>query len=244
MNYTDIIPLIQADIYAVLRADPIIGLRAGVLMEKGDVASIFAESLVKCGKAGSDNKVGLGFIVYPIEECQWEDPNVAYGPLRLPIVIQFVENVTANRGTHGTGYTLRQLATYAAKVLSSYGPTGLATDLIPEKNVLTLFTAPDDENLRVAQLNFYCYEADPVVLEQVSCPQIVFDGVDACTITCADATSIWVTYDGSHPSSIASGADEIAGTTGGVGVSSGQLVRARGYAANKLASKTAAYLVP
>src|SRR5215469_3858555 len=100
--YKDLWPLIQQDVLGALSAHEFIGTRTGIAVEPGDVADALNRKMQQAVGAGKDGKVGIGFLVMPIERASDDNVNLPGGPLKLTIAIQFVENVTLNRGPRGT----------------------------------------------------------------------------------------------------------------------------------------------
>jgi len=103
MQYTDLWPLLQQDILGCLQADAFLTARPGVLIEPGATAAIVTAKVTAALGVGADGKAGVGFLVLPIESADDENANLPQGPLKLPITIQFVENVVVNHGPRGTG---------------------------------------------------------------------------------------------------------------------------------------------
>ncbi|MGA2243814.1 MAG: chitobiase/beta-hexosaminidase C-terminal domain-containing protein [Verrucomicrobiota bacterium] len=252
MNYQDLWPLIQQDILGCLQADAFLGARQGVPIEPGDIGDILAAKINKAVSTGIDGKIGAAFLVLPIEEAQDENANLPGGPLRLTIRIQFVENVTLNRGPRGTGTPIRVYAAWAVKVLKLYTPVGLTQSLVPAEPVLHEFTRDDDANLRVGQLKFHAAEADFRPFQRVSRPGIIVTGAPvsspgsyqltgpatvAVTAPDADPGQIYYTTDNSHPYQ---GQPTAQVYNGPVTITAPCLFRVRAFAHNKAGSDTAA----
>jgi hypothetical protein len=247
MNYTDLWPLIQADILGCLQADAFLAGRPGVLVEPGSTEAVVAAKVTAVVGAGADGKFGAGFLVLPIESAEDENANLPQGPLKLPITIQFVENVAVNRGPRGTGVPVRVYAMRAEKVLKLYTPVLLTQALTPANPVITQFTRGRDENLRVGQVDFRASEADAAPLIKLPRPQILpNDGQgnggahpQTVTVSCPGATAIYYTLDNSHPWG---GNPAAVLYTAPFTMANAGLVRARGFAAGvqSLGSDTAA----
>ena len=202
MTYQDLWPLIQADILAVLQADDFIGTRAGLAVEPGDVESVINSKLAKALGAGKDGRVGVGFLVLPIERAEDENPSMPGGPLKLTITIQFVENVTINQSATGTKTPIRIFAARAEKILKLYTPVALTQSLVPATPVISEFTDNANKNLRIGQVEFFAHEADDAPMQRLNRPQIAVAGSAypfTVTVTQASAAAIYYTLDGSHP---------------------------------------------
>lgn len=203
MNQTDLWDLVQADILGFLQADIILAALPGVLVEPGSSEDQLHAKVAAALGAGTDGKVGDGYLVLPIEEATDENANLPQGPFKLPITIQFVQNVVLSRGPRGRKIPLRIYAGRAAKALKLYTPVLLTQSLVPVNPVIHQFTPDRDANLRVGQVNFRASEADGVIIFKPSRPQISPSSGAApqtVTLTCAGATEIYYTLDGSHPS--------------------------------------------
>ena len=247
MQYTDLWPLLQQDILGCLQADAFLTARPGVLIEPGATAAIVTAKVTAALGVGADGKAGVGFLVLPIESADDENANLPQGPLKLPITIQFVENVVVNHGPRGTGIPIRIYAARAAKVLKLYTPVLLAQPLLPANPVITQFTPDRDDTLRVGQVNFRASEADLTQLVKLPRPQITpNDGQgnggahpQTVTLVCPGATAIYYTLDNSHPWS---GNPTATLYTTPFAVNTARLVRARAYAPGPqyLGSDTAA----
>jgi len=240
MTYQDLWPLIQRDIYGVLCADELIGTRKGVLLEPGDVESIVESKVAAALGVGKDGKPGVGFLVLPIEKA--EDPHGSnpQGPLKLTLSVQFVENVTLNRGLRGTGLPLRIWAARAEKLLKLYTPVQLTANLAPANPVITEFTPDRDANLRVCQVEFTAFEADSAPTLKLNRPAITISGSDypyTATVTLAGADAIYWTTDGSHPWE---GNPTATLYNGPVSITEVCLFRARAFKSGYFASDTAA----
>lgn len=234
MQYTDLWPVIQQDIWGCLQADAFLAGRPGVLVEPGATAAVLAEKTTAALGAGADGTFGAGYLVLPIESAEDENANLPQGPLKLPITVQFVENVVVNHGPRGTGVPLRVYAARAEKVLKLYTPVGLTQALVPGNPVIAPLTPGADANLRGVRVSFFASEADAVPLVRLPRPQILpNDGQgnggthpQTVTITCSGAAAIYYTVDGSHPWSGNPAATRYAGP---FTVASAGLVRARGF---------------
>ncbi len=205
MQYTDLWPLLQKDILGVLQADAFIGARPGVLIEPGDTTSVINEEVAKVVGAGSDGKNGVGFLVLPIERAEDEDVSNPFGPLKLTLTVQFVENVPVNQGAVGTGIPIRIYAARAVKILKLYTPVGFTQSLVAQNPVVNEFTDKDNEDLRVGHIEFTAREADGTPLVRLPRPQIAVAGSAypyTVTVTAPNATNIYYTNDGSHPSAL------------------------------------------
>lgn len=199
---TDLWPLIQEDILGVLLADEFIGNRNGVAVEPGDVESTLSAKVQRAIGAGKDGKVGCGFLVLPIEEAADENANVPGGPLKLTIIVQFVENVVLNRGPRGTMTPIRIFVSRAEKILKLYTPVNLTQNLVPVNPVINEFTPARDENLRIGQLKFTASEADDTPLQRLGRPAISVTGSAlpyVVAVVQQAANEIYYTLDGSHP---------------------------------------------
>ena len=202
LQYTDLWPLIQADILGVLAADEFIGARPGVLLEPGDIDSVINTKLAKTVGAGSDGKLGVGYLVLPIERAEDEDISNPFGPLKLTLTIQFVENVTINNSATGTGVPIRIYAARAQKILKLYTPVGLTQNFVSQSPVISYFTDDKNKALRVGMIEFTAREADSVPLQRLNRPQLTVAGSAypyTVTVVQSQADSIYYTTDGSHP---------------------------------------------
>ena len=245
MQYTDLWPAIQADIFGVISADPVLGNRAGVLVEPGDLASNIQTKITKVIGAGLDGKNGVGFLVRAIEHASDENPSVPFGPLKLSIIIQWCENVTVNNAPNGTGVPIRVYAALTAKILKLYTPVGLTASLVPADPVIAEFTDPDLKNIRVGQVEFHALEADFKPMNRLSRPQITFTGSAypyTVTVTALPQgglmPTVYYTLDGSHPYA---GNPQAFVYTQPVAVTQGCLFRARAFADGWVASDTQAF---
>ena len=251
MKYTDLWPLIQADILGVLQADDFLGTRQGVLVEPGDIESVIATKLAKAVGAGKDGKNGVGFLVLPIERAEDDNVSLPGGPLRLTIAIQWVENVVVNQSATGTQTPIRIYAAQTEKILKLYTPVGLTQNLVPARPVISEFTDNTNKNLRVGRVEFTAVEADFRPFIRVNRPQISVAGVQASactssyqltgpatvTVTAPDAGAIFYTKDGSHPYE---GNATAMPYSGPVNITTPCLFRARAFARGKSGSDTAA----
>ena len=254
-EYTDIWPLIQQDILGVLKADAFIGARPGLQVEPGEIQSVIDTKLTKAIGKGNDGKSGVGFLVLPIEKVEDEDLSNPFGPYKLTITIQFVENVTINHGLNGTKIPIRIFAARCAKVLKLYTPVGLTQNLVARNPVISEFTDNTDQSRRVGQVEFTAREADAVPLIRLNGLRLAVAGgrqVDSLnwrleagaaivTITSPDVETeeIYYTTDGTHPYS----ANKTARLYDGpVTVTEACLFRARAFAdgAGRIGSNTAA----
>lgn len=239
MKYQDLWPLIQADILGVLQADDFIGTRTGVLVEPGDIDSKINTKLAKIVGAGLDGKLGVGFLVLPIESAEDENPGVPGGALKLTITVQFVENVIVNQGSTGTGFPIRLYAARAAQILKLYTPVGLTQNLVPRKPVVAEFTDDTNKNLRCGNVEFYATEADYIRFNRLPRPIVTQTPGLPClvTVTAPGATDIFYTTDGSHPYARNAAATPY---TQPVPVTQPCLFRVRSFAPDSVGSDTAA----
>jgi hypothetical protein len=253
MHYQDLWPLIQQDVLGCLQAHELIGTRHGVAVEPGDVAGALDAKVTRAVGPGLDGKVGVGFLVLPIEQASDDNVSLPGGPLRLTITVQFVENVTLNRGPRGTQLPCRIWTAVAEKALKLYTPVGLTQNFVPASPVIHEFTPDKDETLRVGQLEFTAVEADFKPFLRVNRPQITVSGAivptasnnyqltGPVTVTVtspdADAGQIYFTTDGSHPYQGNAAAQVY---NGPVAITAPCLFRVRSFAKNKTGSDTAA----
>lgn len=252
MNYTDLWPLIQQDILGCLQADTLIGTRQGVAVEPGEVEDALDRKVQQALGAGLDGRIGLGFLVLPVEEASDDNANLPGGPLQLTILVQFVENVVMNRGPRGTQLPCRVWTAVAEKLLKLYTPVGLTQCLVPSRPTIYEFTPDRDANLRVGQLKFTALEADFGPFRRVSRPQIAVTGpvIPANTpnsyqlagpatvrVICR-ADAIWYTTDGSHPREGNPTATIYTGAP--VTITQPCLFRVRAFTRNQAGSDTAA----
>jgi hypothetical protein len=244
MQYTDLWPLLQKDILGVLQADAFIGARPGVLIEPGDTTSVINEEVAKVVGAGSDGKNGVGFLVLPIERAEDEDVSNPFGPLKLTLTVQFVENVPVNQGAVGTGIPIRIYAARAVKILKLYTPVGFTQSLVAQNPVVNEFTDKDNEDLRVGHIEFTAREADGTPLMRLPRPVISMTGIGypyTVSVVAAGAPSIYYTTDGSHPSALNPQAQLY---TGPVQITAPGMFRVRSFGAdgdfNTIPSDTAA----
>ena len=208
--YTDIYKIIEQDIFGYLSSDQILGQRASALIEPGSPLSVVAAKVTKAVGAGKDGKVGIGWCVLPIEDMVDDEPEVNFGPLKLPICVDIVENVILNQGQRGPQIPIRMLAAYAQKILKPYSAQNLTSDLIPDKAAISLFSKHDDENLRFCRITLFTYEQDPLGFTQVNSPVLTPNNPVSqvpgqnvypfqVTITPTNAAAVWYTTDGTHP---------------------------------------------
>jgi len=253
MNYSDLWPLIQQDLLGCLQADDFLGSRNGLALEPGDVADALLRKIQTVVGPGRDGKPGVGFLVLPIEAAGDDNANVPGGPLQLALRVQFVENVTLNRGPRGTQIPCRVWTAVAEKILKLYTPVGLTQSLVPAHPVIHEFTPDYDASLRVGQLDFVAAEADFTPFQRVNRPLLTVAGgagaspasphgfqlAGPATVAVAapDADAIYYTTDGSHP-----WAGNAAAQPYSVPVAIAQpcLFRARAFARAKTGSDTAA----
>ncbi|HEV2692098.1 MAG TPA: FN3 associated domain-containing protein [Verrucomicrobiae bacterium] len=213
-SYQDLWPLLQADINSMLSADELIGSRVGVVVEPGDTVSKIDAKLAQIVGAGTDGKLGVGFMTLPIERAVDENPNIPGGPLKLTITIDFVENVILNQSATGTQIPIRIYAARAAKILKLYTPVGLTQSLVPATPTISEFTDDKNKSLRIGRVEFYAIEADDAPMRRLDRPQIVIAGPAnkisdiryqlagngvTVTINQPQATKIFYTTDGTHP---------------------------------------------
>ena len=253
MNYKDLWPLIQQDILGCLAADEFTGTRKGVAVEPGDVESALDSKVNAAIGAGLDGRVGVGFLVLPIEEASDENANIPGGPLKLGIIVQWVENVVLNRGPRGTGLPCRVWVAASEKILKLYTPVGLTQSLVPASPVIHEFTPDRDATLRVGQLKLYGSEADFLPFVRLQRPQItvagdvtammsgnsykINSGSPVATVSAPGADTIFYTTDGTHPFERNAAARPC---TAPVPITGPCLFRARAFAKGRTGSDTAA----
>ena len=253
MNYQDLWPLIQKDILGCLAADDFTGTRKGVAIEPGDVESALDAKVNAVVSLGLDGRAGVGFLVLPIEEASDENANIPGGPLKLGIMIQWVENVILNRGPRGKQLPCRVWVAASEKILKLYTPVGFTQSLVPAAPVIHEFTPDRDANLRVGQLKFYGSEADFRPFQRLQRPQItvagtvtvmpsgnsyqIISGQPVATVTAPGADQIFYTTDNSHPYA---GNATATPYTGPVTIAGPCLFRVRAFAKCKTGSDTAA----
>ena len=210
MNYKDLYQAIEQDLFAFLQSDSVMGRRAGVLLEPGTVQGAIDGAVLKAIAAGADGKIGLGFIVWPVEDMIDDEPEVTFGALKLPLCIDIVENKILNAGPRGANYPIRAMASYCEKIVKAYSAQNLTTDIIPEQNAIVMMSKHDDENLRVAEIHLHTYESDPFAFQQVSslfltpsAPVSLTPGQNvypmAVTIQADAGSTVYYTTDGSPP---------------------------------------------
>lgn len=256
MNYKDLWPLIQQDVLGFLSAHEFIGSRPGVAVEPGATGDELDRKVGQAIALGKDDKIGIGYFVLPIEMATDENASLPGGPLKLTITIQFVENVTMNRGPRGTQLPCRVWIAVAEKALKLYTPVGLTQNFIPASPVIHEFTPDKDDNLRIGQLEFTAIEADFKPFAKVNRPAISVSGTGVSPVSSnnyqlaagasalvavnapdADPGQIWYTTDGSHPWEGNATAQVYAGM---VSIVEPCLFRARAFAKGKVGSDTAA----
>lgn len=258
MDYQDLWPLIQQDILGCLQADTLLGTRKGVAIEPGDVADALDSKVDAALGLGPDGKLGVGYLVLPIEEASDDNANMPGGPLKLTIIVQFVENVIMNRGPRGTRddagkpIPCRVWTALAEKVLKLYTPVGLTQSLVPSLPTIYEFTPDRGDNLRVGQVKFTAAEADFKPFIRTPRPQIIVTGsviaapqpnsyqlTGPATVTVTmGADAIWYTTDGSHPREGNPTALQYAGAP--VTITQPCLFRVRAFTRNQTGSDTAA----
>ena len=244
MQYTDLWPAIQADILGVLKADAFIGARPGIAVEPGDIQSVIDMKITKMIGQGSDNKVGAGFLVLPIERAEDEDISSPLSPLKLTITIDFVENVTLNQSDSGTQKPIRIYAARAARLLKLYTPVGFTQSLVAQNPVISEFTDDKNKALRVGRIEFLAREADGIPLVRLNRPNIQVSGSAlpyVVTVSQPVADRVYYTLDGSHPYD---GNPQAILYSGPVTVTDGGMFRARAFGPagdfNTIGSDTAA----
>lgn len=240
MKYTDLWPLIQQDILGALLGDDVIGQRKGLLVEPGDIEGVLNSKVDAALGLGLDGRLGLGFLVLPIEKASDDNVNLPGGPLKLTITVQFVENVTLNRGPRGTQMPCRVFVARAEKILKLYTPVGLTQSLVPASPVIHEFTPDRDDNLRVGQLEFTAMEADFTPYIRLNRPQIVVTGSAypyTVAVNAPDAATIFYTTDNTHPYQ---GNATAIPYTAPFPITAPCLLRVRSFNPPKIASDTAA----
>jgi hypothetical protein len=253
LKYKDLWPLIQQDVLGFLSAHELIGTRKGMAVEPGDVEGTLDRKVGIAIGVGLDDRMGIGYLVLPIEEAYDDNVSLPGGPLKLKVRIQFVENVTMNRGTRGTGLPCRVWVAVAEKALKLYTPVGLTQNFVPAAPVIHEFTPDKDDNLRVGQLEFLATEADFKPYLKLSRPQIIVAGAASqsqndpnnyqitgqptATVNAPGAETVYYTTDGSHPWVGNATATLYAGP---VTITGECLFRVRAFAAGWGASDTAA----
>jgi hypothetical protein len=256
MKYQDLWPLIQQDVLGLLSAHELIGARPGVAVEPGATGDELDRKITQVCAKGKDDRIGIGFFVLPIEQASDDNASLPGGPLKLRITVQFVENVTLNRGPRGTQLPCRVWIAVAEKALKLYTPVGLTQNFVPASPVIHEFTPDKDEHLRVGQLEFTAIEADFQPFTRVNRPQISVLGVPPSggsgnsyqligqatvivTAPDADPNQIYYTTDNSHPWE---GNPTAQVYNGPVQISAPCLFRCRAFApsAHKIGSDTAA----
>ena len=253
MEYRDLWPLVQADLLGFISAHPFLGTRTGVLVEPGDIESVINAKLNKIVGAGKDGKNGVGYLMMPIERADDENPNIPGGPLKLHIMVQWVENVLINNSKTGTGIPIRVYAAVTEQELKLYTPVGLTQNLVPAKPVISEFTDDTNKNLRCGNVEFTAIEADFTIFQRLQRPLIavtgdvlalpqgnnyqILSGQPVATVTAPGADTIYYTTDGSHPFD---GNAKATPYGGPVTITAPGLFRARAFAAGKSGSDTAA----
>lgn len=251
--YPNLWPLIQQDVLGFLSAHELIGTRPGLAVEPGAPSDELARKVIQALGAGKDDRVGMGFLVLPIEQASDDNASLPGGPLRLGITIQFVENVVVNRGPRGTQWPCRVWVAEAERALKLYTPVGLTQSFLPAAPVIHEFTPDNDADLRVGQLEFTAVEADFKPFAKVSRPQMTVAGqatmssansyqlIGPATVSVsapdADAGQIYYTMDGSHPWA---GNAQATPYTVPVSIAEPCLFRVRAFARGKVGSDTAA----
>jgi len=253
VNYQDLWPLIQQDILGALAADEFTGTRKIVAVEPGDVESALDTKVNAALGVGLDGKIGVGSLILPIEEATDENANIPGGPLKLGIMVQWVESVVLNRGPRGTGLPCRVWVAASEKILKLYTPVGFTQSLVPASPVIHEFTPDRDASLRVGQLKFFGSEADFRPFQRLQRPQLIvtgnvtarpdgnsykiLSGQPLVTVNAPGADRIFFTTDNSHPYERNATATLY---TQPVTITGPGLFRVRAFARGKTGSDTAA----
>jgi hypothetical protein len=253
MKYRDLWPLLQRDLLGAIQADDFLGSRPGVLVEPGDLDSVIQQKLATAVGRGVDGRIGVGFLVPPIEKAEDDQVSLPGGPLKLTLRVQWAENVVLNQSATGTRTPIRIYAAQTEKILKLYTPVGLAQSLVPARPVISEFTDSAQKHLRVGMVEFTAVEADFHPFSRVPRPQLVVAGAAqagpagsanyqllgpaSVTVAAAAGAVVYYTTDGTHPYQGNASAQLY---TGPVPITQPGFFRVRAFVAGQTASDTAA----
>lgn len=175
--------MIMADVFSLVLNDQVLGLRPWRLIEPGTVQSELDANLdLVTMTPGADGKIGVGGFVLPIEEGYDANPNIPFGPLKLPIIVELYENTTLNNGPRGTRIAIRRWAN-RCRVLKLNTPVLLANSFTPQSpciNIFQPFTMKNGQNIfenhRGAAARFWATEADDENIQRLNRPSIAVEG--------------------------------------------------------------------
>jgi hypothetical protein len=217
----DILDRLQADVTAILKAVPDLADAAIFSDNEGDIES---EVVKKLGplNAGEGGKRGLcGIVLAP--ETEEAEPNTPGPQMNARIDIQFIENVTVNRGSAGTGVRAATAAATALNALQLH-VLGWTALYCPPKPVTPVKIEKAGHISRLVTLI-----ARASLPGNSKCSAVVPQAAGGeLSLTCATAgAAIWYTVDGSYPAP--SNAAATLYTEPVINLDGGTLVRAAAY---------------
>ena len=219
----EILDRLQADVKAILAAVPALAAVAVLGDDEGDIESDVLKNLGPLN-AGETDKRGLCAVVLA-PECQDAEPG-SPGPLmRARIDIQFIENVTINRGSGGTGLKCGKAAACALNALQ-HQVLGWTALHCGEKPIVPVKIGRKGIISRMVSM----YTAANLPPNSSKCAAVVPQTTgNALELSCAtQGAAIWYTTDGSYPSPANTAAILYEGPI--LGLDSGTTVRAAAYA--------------
>ena len=188
---------VPAELAAWVQCDPIFAQIPVVVAERGNVlAEMERQQAAITSKRG---KIGTALIVLPMVADDAYD-EVGFGPMKLFISFQVIENVELNQGPNGLKLSCRWLARHLVKIVKPLRLGGLTTDFVCDKpciepGVIKLAAS----ELQSRMVNFYTWEADTEPMAQVASVAFAQAG-NQVAISCATAgAAIWFTLDESFP---------------------------------------------
>ena len=188
---------VTEELAAYVQTDSVFGQMPVVVAEKGNVlAEVERLQAVITSKKG---KIGTALIVLPIMADDAYN-EVGFGPMKLFVTFQVIENVELNRGPSGSKRSCRWLARHLVKIVKPMRLGGLTTDFVCDKPCIEPgIVKLASTELQSRMVNFFTWEADTEAMGQVA--SLAFAQVgNQVAISCATAgPAIWFTTDESFP---------------------------------------------
>ena len=216
-----------------LRCDAIFGQMPVVVAEQGNV--LVEMNRLQAAITAKAGKIGTALIVLPMVADDAYD-EVGFGPMKLFVTFQIVENVELNHGPNGLKLSCRWLARHLVKIVKPLRLGGLTTDFMCDKPCIE----PGIVKLAASELqsqmvNFYTWEADTEPMAQVASVAFAQEG-NQVALSCATAgVAIWYTLDESFPGPAVGSARLYTGPSGVA--AGGVTIRACAYGVGMVASQ-------
>lgn len=195
----DVIDLLPLELATALQCDPFFCDIPVAVAEKGNVLQEVQR--LQSSVTAKKGKWGVAVIVLQLIADD-DEPNLAFGSLKLRPAFQVIEIPTQNNSATGTGKSARKVARKIRDIIKPLRLVDLTTDFVFEKECIHP-VALDRENMVGYQVNCWTYEADTEPISQVLIPQFA-QGADplnpTLVITCGTAgAAIYYTLDDSFP---------------------------------------------